>query len=161
MNVHLAFCRPSYGQPGFVDPLLYDTRLTANGQAQAQRAAAKVATLLPAPEVVVISPLTRALQTADVVFGGQPWPRVVQPLAAERLYLSSDVGRHRELLEQDFPHHDFAHLPLSAELQSAAWWHVGDTVFREAEDSQALPAFAEEPEGKDFWLWALFRWNGE
>jgi len=104
-------------------------------------------------QVVVVSPLTRALQTADLVFGGLPWPHVVQPLAAERLYLSSDVGRHRELLEQDFPHHDFSYLPLGQELQSAAWWHVGDMALREAEHSQALLAIAEEPEGEESKLW--------
>lgn len=46
--------------------------------------------------------------------------RVVQPLAAERLYLSSDVGRLREELEAEFASaaFDFAAVP-----PGQPWWH--------------------------------------
>jgi broad specificity phosphatase PhoE len=56
-------------------------------------------------QVVLCSPLTRALQTCRVAFGGrQPAvPVRVHPLLRERLLLSSEVGRRREELEAEFP----------------------------------------------------------
>ena len=43
------------------------------------------------PQLIVSSPLTRALHTAQLAFGGVPCPRVAHPLLAERLEHSSDV----------------------------------------------------------------------
>lgn len=55
-------------------------------------------------QLLVVSPLTRALQTATLAFGTQPdCPVVIEALWRERLYLSSDVGRHPEELQQEFP----------------------------------------------------------
>lgn len=72
MNVALGLLPPGarYGEPAFEDPNLPDTRLTRRGRSQAAAARAAAARLAPAPEVVVVSPLTRALQTADIVFDG-------------------------------------------------------------------------------------------
>lgn len=187
MNVYLRDCPPGYGygEPGFRDPQIHDTRLTPTGLAQAAAAAAQVARLQPEPEVrladglgwaalgvlgraccrwngragrdalaaakapdtlnpppdllpccacplrpcprprqvVVVSPLTRALQTADTIFAGLSVPRLVHPLVAERLYLSSDVGHPRTQLEQEFPHYEFGELPHGPGL-AAAWWHT-------------------------------------
>jgi hypothetical protein len=57
------------------------------------------------PQLLVVSPHTRALQTATLAFAPhlQRCRTLVQPLAAERLYLSSDVGRHKQQLAQEFP----------------------------------------------------------
>lgn len=55
-------------------------------------------------QLLVVSPLTRALQTASLAFGEQPGcPVLVEPLWRERLYLSSDVGRPGQQLAQEFP----------------------------------------------------------
>jgi hypothetical protein len=51
MNVHLARARPGYGQPGFVDPMLFDTSLTAAGVRGARAASRQVSRLSPRPEV--------------------------------------------------------------------------------------------------------------
>jgi broad specificity phosphatase PhoE len=61
-------------------------------------------------ELVVVSPLTRALQTLHL--GLRPHlpdgiPVVALPTAAERLYLISDVGRAITELREDFPYVDF------------------------------------------------------
>ena len=59
-------------------------------------------------DLIVVSPLTRALQTFDI--GLKPAlvdykPKVIaQPLASERVYLISDQGRHRSDLERDWGH---------------------------------------------------------
>lgn len=133
MNEHLGRCRPRYGAPGFRDPVLYDTRLTARGQAEAARAAAQVARLRQQPELLVVSPLTRAVQTATLAYGTQPpCPVHVEPLWRERLYLSSDVGRHPQQLQQEYPQFGWDHLP-------DVWWHTADP-----EDPTAINP---EPEG--------------
>ncbi|KAF8073238.1 SPAC5H10.03 [Scenedesmus sp. PABB004] len=117
MNVHLSTHR--YGSRGFRDPLLYDTRLTEDGKRDARSAAAAVARLQPAPELLVVSPLTRALQTAELAFGDQlPRRTLVEPLWRERLYLSSDVGRPVRALREEFPQFSFDHLP------DTPWWHT-------------------------------------
>ena len=82
----------------------YDTRLTARGQAEASRAARQVSRLRQKPDLLVVSPLTRALQTAILAYGQQPQcPVHVEPLWRERLYLSSDVGRQPQQLQQEYP----------------------------------------------------------
>jgi broad specificity phosphatase PhoE len=69
----------------------------------------------------VASPLTRALQTSDVVWSDNVIPRNVRrmalPCLTERLYLSSDVGRSSFLLKNDFCHWDFG------EVASDTWWY--------------------------------------
>ena len=42
------------------------------------------------------SPLARALHTADLAFPASKVPRIMLPIARERLYLSSDVGQPRQ-----------------------------------------------------------------
>jgi broad specificity phosphatase PhoE len=81
----------------------YDTRLTPAGKAGAQRAAARAEALTPPPDVLVVSPLARAIQTAQLAwlphFSG---PVVIEPLARERVWLSSDVGSHPSTLKAEF-----------------------------------------------------------
>ena len=61
----------------------YDTRLTEEGKAQAVLARVDAKALSPKPEVLITSPLTRALHTAQLAFG-TPWaaPRLLSPHAA-------------------------------------------------------------------------------
>ena len=138
MNVHLSSAAPGYGKPGFVDPLLFDTSLTPAGERGARAAAKRVARLSPKPELLVVSPLSRALHTALLAFGadigkgnggggngnggngngngsnGSRPAVVVEPLFRERLYLSSDVGSAPAALAARFPQlgaDAFGHLP--------------------------------------------------
>ena len=70
-------------------------------------------------DVVVSSPLTRALQTAQGLFDKHPRAPsiVVHPLLRERVENSCDVGRSPSALASDFPSLDVAHL-------DAIWWHA-------------------------------------
>eukprot|EP01032_Pedospumella_encystans_P019099 gene19099-21724_t len=76
-------------------------------------------------EVLLSSPLTRALHTAELVFRHQRnllpanIPHIAHPLLRERLYLSSEVGRSRSELQCEFPHWD-----LSAVPEDQPWWYV-------------------------------------
>jgi broad specificity phosphatase PhoE len=76
----------------------YDTALTAAGEEQAKAAAKHSKHLRPAPQLIIASPLSRALHTADLCLPPAAYPdapRMAHPLARERLYLSSDVGLTR------------------------------------------------------------------
>ena len=70
----------------------FDTTLTEKGQQQAVAAAAKVDRMTYLPQLIVSSPLTRALHTADLAFDAVPCLRMAHPLATERLEHSSDVS---------------------------------------------------------------------
>jgi hypothetical protein len=71
---------------------------------QASSLARRVAALSPPPQLLVASPLRRALRTAELAFGAHPaLPRLVSPLCRERLYHSSDVGRAPPLVAAEFP----------------------------------------------------------
>jgi broad specificity phosphatase PhoE len=112
----------------FKDPLLYDTKLTREGEKQARASRApprhvsgpdaclgrqasslvrRVATLSPPPQLLVASPLRRALRTAELAFASAAMPpalpRLVTPLCRERLYHSSDVGRAPAVLAAEHP----------------------------------------------------------
>ncbi|KAK9811659.1 hypothetical protein WJX72_007780 [[Myrmecia] bisecta] len=114
MNVYLS--NYPYQSKAFVDPLYYDTRLTDAGRQQAAAVAPAAKGLHPPPEVLIVSPLSRALDTAELAFAAVDCPRVIQPLAAERIWLSSDLGRRSSILAEEYPHHCFEHVP-------EIWWH--------------------------------------
>lgn len=99
------------------DPGHRDARLTPRGQAQAQEARQRL-TDIPF-ELVVVSPLTRAIETAAIVFGEHPnQPRVlVEVLHRECQESSCDVGRATSEIAAEFPHLDVGHLP-------EIWWHA-------------------------------------
>ena len=93
-----------------VDPLHFDASLSEIGLEQVRQARA---TLADFPvELVITSPLTRALQTAAGLFADHPRsPRMmVVALPRERVENSCDVGRSPIELAADFPSLDFAHL---------------------------------------------------
>lgn len=99
-----------------VDPLHFDAPLSETGRGQV--AQARSALHRYPVEIVLASPLTRALQTARGLFDGHPSaPRIeVAPLLRERVENSCDIGRAPAALATDFPSVDLAHL-------EEAWWH--------------------------------------
>ena len=100
-----------------IDPGLPDARLTPTGEAQVRDARALLRDRRF--DLVVVTPLTRALQTASGLFEGHPSnPRVVvEALHRERLESSGDVGRLPAHLAAEYPALDLAHLP-------DIWWHA-------------------------------------
>jgi broad specificity phosphatase PhoE len=123
-----------------VDPMIFDPRLTELGRAQARSIAdpqrwSRV-------EVVFASPLTRAIETAELVFAGHGAPLRIEALHRERTEHSGDVGRRPAALKADFPHLDFDHL-------DDPWWHHDparpDAIAIESEETLAarVAAFAE------------------
>lgn len=106
------------------DPLHFDARLTEKGHAQA----ADARRLLDgkAYDLIVTSPLTRAVQTSLGIFADALGrvPFMVETLHRERVESSGDVGRPPAELAAEFKQLDFGALP-------DAWWvtaepnHIG------------------------------------
>ncbi|SER17519.1 Broad specificity phosphatase PhoE [Faunimonas pinastri] len=100
-----------------VDPLHFDAPLTELGHQQVRRAREAMRDI--PVELVVTSPLTRALQTTHGIFDGHPsGPRyLVEALHRERLESSCDVGRSPAELAPEHPAFSLDHLP-------DVWWHA-------------------------------------
>lgn len=95
------------------DPGIEDPELTALGHEQAATAARNLASQKLTR--VIISPYTRALQTAEPVLAVHKVPVTIMPEVRERYAFACDVGRHPERLAEKFPQHSFGHLP-------ERWW---------------------------------------
>jgi broad specificity phosphatase PhoE len=107
----------AYEQTG-VDPMLFDAPLSPLGVAQLEGARRQLAAL-PTPDIILSSPLTRALQTALGLFGRDGTKIEVSNLHHERLECSCDVGRSPTVLASEFPELRFDHL-------TDPWWHDGE-----------------------------------
>ena len=101
-----------------IDPLHFDAPLSALGHEQVEKAREQLAAL-PAPDLVVCTPLTRAIQTALGLFGHTEARIEVTCMHRERLDNSCDVGRSAALLAAEFPMLSFGHL-------RDPWWHDGE-----------------------------------
>jgi broad specificity phosphatase PhoE len=99
-----------------IDPLHFDAPLSDLGRSQVAQARSALAGY--PVEVVLTSPLTRALQTAHGLFDGHPnAPRMeVAPLLRERVENSCDIGRPPAALAAEFPAIDVSKL-------DETWWH--------------------------------------
>lgn len=102
--------------PGGEDPMIFDAALSDLGHRQVAEARRCVADL--ACDLVVTTPLTRALQTCLGLFDGRRVPILVESQAREKLSHSCDVGRPPAALRSDFPDLSFDHLP-------ECWWYAG------------------------------------
>jgi glucosyl-3-phosphoglycerate phosphatase len=123
------------------DPGIEDPELTPFGVEQARAAAAALATT-PLTRIIV-SPFTRALQTAQPFLRTHDATIVIMHEVRERAAFTCDVGSAPELLAERFPHHEFDHLPRQ-------WWHSGiesvaSTVARADEFRAAMAAREDSP----------------
>ena len=91
-----------------VDPGIEDPELTPLGIEQAAAAAKQLAD--QALTRVIVSPYTRALQTAQPVLAIHKVPVKVMSELREQAAFACDIGSPPDLLASRFPHHDFAHL---------------------------------------------------
>jgi broad specificity phosphatase PhoE len=94
------------------DPGIQDPRLTAEGRMQARAAAAT----LPNDRIsrILVSPYTRALQTAAEITATLNVPVRISSAVRERFAFTCDVGSPRSRLEIEWPH-DFSDL-------AEVWW---------------------------------------
>lgn len=113
-----------YGQTR-VDPGIEDPRLTPLGARQA----ADAARALAAKHVtrLIVSPYTRALETAEPILAVRAVPVEIMQVVRERAFFVCDVGSPPALLADRFPHLRFDHLP-------ERWWHGGIETAEETVD---------------------------
>lgn len=104
-NLHFGATRQD---PGIVDP-----RLTDLGHTQAADAAQQL--LGQGLSRIIVSPYTRALQTARPVAEALGLPIDIDPIVRERYAFACDIGSCRPDLERDWPQHDFG-------LIADTWW---------------------------------------
>ena len=88
----------------------WDAALTPDGETQCAALASRLQEQVGSLELVAVSPMTRALQTATLAFpnpSARP-PFVATSLARERVWLHACDGRRpRSELQRDFAHVDF------------------------------------------------------
>jgi broad specificity phosphatase PhoE len=96
-----------------VDPGIIDPRLTALGHLQAAEAARKLNG--EAIRRIIVSPYTRALQTAAPIAAALDVPIIVNPIVRERCAFVCDIGTSRTKLAEEWPCFDFSHI-------DEIWW---------------------------------------
>ncbi|MGO9934919.1 MAG: histidine phosphatase family protein [Steroidobacteraceae bacterium] len=99
--------------PTRIDPGIEDPELTDLGLSQAHAAAAQLSHV--SLTRIIISPYTRALQTAQPFLAVQRVTVDIMHEVRERAAFVCDVGSPPGLLSARFPHHNFGHLP-------SPWW---------------------------------------
>lgn len=102
------------------DPMIFDAPITALGESQALKAKIEIDQF--DLENVIVSPFTRTLQTAHLIFGNR-LPFQVNAAVREQLTNSCDIGSPPHELAKDYPHLDFDHL-------EDCWWHEGEKDHR-------------------------------
>ncbi len=92
----------------------YDAKLTTLGKKQAQNTKKKLKNI--DFDLVICSPLTRALQTFSLIFPNLSKEAVILPLVREHSLCSSEVGRQPSILAKEFPDFRFNNL-------KKFWWN--------------------------------------
>jgi broad specificity phosphatase PhoE len=95
------------------DPGIEDPKLTETGRAQARALGPALRALGVAR--FLVSPYTRALETAALLRESHDVPVTVEPLVRERAAFSCDIGSRRDDLAVRWPDHEFDHL-------DDIWW---------------------------------------
>lgn len=120
-NLHFSATRRD---PGIVDP-----RLTELGHAQAADAARHLAR--EKVSRIIVSPYTRALQTAAPLARALDVPVLVTPLVRERYAFACDIGTPRTELALAWPEHDFSAI-------EEVWWPPIEETADSVRDRAAL-----------------------
>jgi len=102
------------------DPMIFDAPITELGETQARQARKEIEKL--EIKSVIVSPFTRTLQTAQLIFGNE-YPFQISAAVREQLCNSCDVGSTPNELSKNFPLLSFDHL-------DECWWHVGEKDHR-------------------------------
>jgi broad specificity phosphatase PhoE len=110
------------------DPMIFDAPITKLGEVQAQQASSQIEKL--DIKSVIVSPFTRTLQTAQLIFGNR-LPFQISADVREQLCNSCDIGSTPNELSKNFPYFDFNHL-------DERWWYNG------AKDHRGIPVEPEE-----------------
>eukprot|EP00658_Telonema_sp_P-2_P011393 TRINITY_DN14336_c0_g1_i1.p1 TRINITY_DN14336_c0_g1~~TRINITY_DN14336_c0_g1_i1.p1 ORF type:complete len:316 (-),score=60.07 TRINITY_DN14336_c0_g1_i1:52-999(-) len=100
------------------DAMIFDAPLTEKGRQQA--AACMPACRMLRPELVIMSPLTRAIETCLGAYPRQHHPDATYEVwwePTEQLLAASDIGSSKQTLQARFPDLDFSGIP-------DVWWYT-------------------------------------
>ncbi|GAC1337499.1 MAG: hypothetical protein NVSMB18_02490 [Acetobacteraceae bacterium] len=130
-NVHFSVTRR--------DPGIEDPKLTALGHEQAEQAAEALAGV--GLRRILVSPYTRALQTAAPIVRRLGIPLLVHPTVRERYAFTCDVGSPRAELARCWPQHDFSGI-------EEIWWpqaeeHIDGILARAAQFRVEMAALSD------------------
>ena len=125
------------------DPMIFDPPLSPLGLQQLTRLSELSARhqLTSRAQLLITSPLRRAIDTALAVLGPPPYPLPVHvsPLITEVLDTSADIGSPPSVLSAQYPQLAFAHLP-------PAWWYHADPAQPRAITDEPLAVLLERME---------------
>jgi len=167
MNEHLAKPGCGWGDPDFTDIFVEDegpsrkyrdSPLSPRGESQARSLYNRWAyrrkndlcnNIIDEMDLVVVSPLTRGLQTTEL--GLLPcWknkkdrpPFIALPYASERLYLISDVGMPTSKLSKSFPWTDFD-IGFPEVGHKETWWFSPNSAESSDELKYELKNFSND-----------------
>ena len=97
------------------DPGIEDPALTEDGRAQVADAAAMLVAKDTAITLIISSPYTRALQSAEILADTLDAPVIVEPLVRERFAWTCDIGTGSSVLAARWPN------PVFPEM-AERWW---------------------------------------
>jgi len=105
---------------------IFDPHLTEKGVQQAQGRGKELDPLKGDIELVISSPLTRALQTTSHIFSDLHGkvPFTVHPLCREQLTDADDTGHLAASLKAEWPQFDWTHVP-----EDTLWWYIPDDKY--------------------------------
>lgn len=107
------------------DTFLWHPGLTSRGEAQARVARETLMRSNPTIQLIVVSPLKRAIQTALIIFNHHistlGVPVVAHPLATEQVTGSDDIGDSPSNLRAQWPYIDWSLMPA----EEVWWWYPG------------------------------------
>ena len=98
-------------------PEFTDAKLTLEGVDQARRAGEKYKDIIQNCQLIICSPLTRAIQTMQILTRGLDIPVVISPLVTERTDTMCDIGRTYSELKAEYKMYELLH------FEKEHWWH--------------------------------------
>lgn len=99
------------------DPLIYDAPLSEKGLLQASKLQSSIAPLSSRIELIICSPLTRAIHTMQILFPNPQCPVIITPLARERGDKCCDIGTPLSQLQEKYPQYQYCH------FENDFWWN--------------------------------------
>lgn len=113
------------------DPLIYDAPLSSTGIAQASKLQKSTTEISEKAELIICSPLTRAIHTMQLAFPNIKCPVIITPLVRERGDKTCDIGSPLSKLKESYPDYEYLH------FDNEHWWHCNqDNPFEFSKESR-------------------------
>ena len=104
------------------DPMIYDAPLSPAGIEQANELKLSLNELSEKIELVICSPLSRAIHTMQIALPDIKCPVIITPLIRERCDKTCDIGIPLSQLRERYTEYEFLH------FNSEHWWHCDQSA---------------------------------